>query len=142
MVQWLRLHTSNGEGCRLPWWLSQRRIRLRCKRSGFEPWIGKIPWRRDRPSTLVFLGFPGDSAGKESAYNAGDLGLIPGLGRSLGEGNATHSRILAWRIPWTEEPGGLQSVGCSRQEYWSGLHFLLQGIFPTQGSNTCLLHCR
>ena len=121
---------------------------------------------------------------KESACNAGDLGLIPGLGRSLGEGNgyplqysglensmdsivpgvaksrtqlsdfhfrlqlgfpyssvgknlpamqearvlslggedllekkmATHSRILAWRIPWTEEPGGLQSMGSQRQE--------------------------
>ena len=63
-------------------------------------------------SVLVFL--PGGSDGKMSAYNAGDLGLIPGLGRSLGEGNATHSRILAWRIPWTEEPGGLQSVGSQR----------------------------
>ena len=43
-------------------------------------------WRRDRLPTLVFLGFPGGSAGRESACNAGDLGLIPGLGRSLGEG--------------------------------------------------------
>ena len=40
----------------------------------------------DRLSTPVFLGFPGGSAGKESAHNAGDLGLIPGLGRSPGEG--------------------------------------------------------
>ena len=42
--------------------------------------------------------------------NAGDErvgGWIPGLGRSLEEGMATHSNILAWRIPWTEEPGGL-----------------------------------
>ena len=38
-------------------------------------------------------------------------GLIPGLGRSLGEENVTQSNILAWRIPWTEEPGGLQSMG-------------------------------
>ena len=46
---------------------------------------------------------------------AGDLGLIPGLGRSPGEGNgSTHSSILAWRIPWTEEPGGLQSTGSQR----------------------------
>ena len=36
----------------------------------------------------MFLGFPGDSAGKESACNAGDLGVIPGLGRSPGEGNS------------------------------------------------------
>ena len=38
-------------------------------------------------------------------------GLIPGWGRSLEKGMATHSRVLAWRIPWTEEPGGLQSRG-------------------------------
>jgi len=44
-------------------------------------------------------GFPGGSDGKESACNAGDLGLIPGLGRSPGEGHATHSSILIWRIP-------------------------------------------
>jgi len=53
------------------------------------------------------LGFPCGSDGKESACDAGNLGLIPGLGRSPGEGMATHSSILAWRIPWTEEPGGL-----------------------------------
>ena len=53
--------------------------------------------------------FPGSSDGKESSCNAGDLGLIPRLGRSPGEGNATYSSILAWRIPWTEEPGGLYS---------------------------------
>ena len=40
------------------------------------------------------------------------MGSIPGLGRSLEEGRATHSSILAWRIPWTEEPGGLQSKRC------------------------------
>ena len=45
------------------------------------------------------MGFPSSSGGKESAYNAGDLGSIPGLGRSPGGGKATHSRILAWRIP-------------------------------------------
>ena len=44
------------------------------------------PLERDRPPTPVFLGFPCGSAGKESACNAGDLGLIPGLGRSHGEG--------------------------------------------------------
>ena len=64
-------------------------------------WVDKIPWRRDRLPTPVFLGFPCGSAGKESACNAGDLGSIPGLGRSLEKGEATHSSILAWRIPWT-----------------------------------------
>ena len=46
--------------------------------------------------------------------NAGDTGyvdLIPGLGRSLEKGMATHSSILAWGISWTEEPGDLQSTG-------------------------------
>ena len=43
--------------------------------------------------------------------NARDTGSIPGLGGSPGEGNPTHCNILAWRIPWTEEPGGLQSMG-------------------------------
>ena len=52
----------------------------------FDSWVGKIPWRRDRLPTPVILGFPGGSAGKEFASNAGDLGLIPGLGRSPGEG--------------------------------------------------------
>ena len=57
---------------------------------------------------------PGGSEVKASAFNVGDLGLIPGLGRSPGEGNGTHSSILAWRIPWTEESGGLQSKGLQR----------------------------
>ena len=56
-------------------------------------------------------GFPGGSDGKESACNAGDPGLIPGSGRCSGE---THSSILAWRIPRTEEVGGLQSMGSQR----------------------------
>ena len=55
--------------------------------------------------------FPGGSEVKASACNAGDLGSIPGLGRSPEKEMATHSSILAWRIPWTEEPGGLQSTG-------------------------------
>ena len=49
-----------------------------------------------------------------SAYNAGEPDSIPGSGRSPGEGNATHSSILVWRIPWTEEPGGLQSMGVTK----------------------------
>ena len=112
-----------------------------------------IHWRRYRLPTLVFLGFPGGSAAKESACNS-DLGSIPGLGRSPGEGKgyplqysgleksmdcivhrvpkswtgqsdfhflekevATHSRILAWKIPWMEEPGRLQSMGLQRVEH-------------------------
>ena len=53
-------------------------------------------------------------AGKESAYNVGDLGSIPGWEDPLEKGMATHSSILAWEIPWTEEPGRLQSMGLQR----------------------------
>ena len=45
----------------------------------------------------INMGFPCGSAGKESACSVGDLGLIPGLGRSLEKGKGTHSSILAWR---------------------------------------------
>ena len=48
----------------------------------------KVLWRRDRLPTSVFFGFLCGSAGKESACNVGDLGLIPGLGKSPGEGNS------------------------------------------------------
>ena len=57
-----------------------------CRRPQFDSWLGKIRWRRDRLTTPAFVGFPGASAGKESACSAGDLGSIPGLGRSPGGG--------------------------------------------------------
>ena len=63
--------------------------------------------------TLIW-GIPGGSEGKASACDVGDPGSIPGSGRSPGERMATHSSILAWRIPGTEEPGGLQSTGSQR----------------------------
>ena len=46
--------------------------------------------------------------------NTGGLSSVPGLGRSLEEGMATNSGILAWRIPWTEEAGRVQSIGSQR----------------------------
>ena len=49
-------------------------------------WPEKICWRRDRLPTPIIVGFPCGSAGKETTCNVGDLGLIPGLGRSFGEG--------------------------------------------------------
>ena len=57
---------------RLPRWLSGRESPRQCRRCGFHPKVGKIPWRKV----------------------------------------AAHSSVLAWKIPWMEEPGGLQSVGC------------------------------
>ena len=54
---------------------------------------------------------------KNLSANAGDLGLILGLRRSLEKEMATHSSILTWEIPWTEEPGGLQSMGSQKVRY-------------------------
>ena len=65
---------------------------------------------------LFHLDFPGGSDGKASVYNAGDLGSIPGLGRSPGEGKAIHSRTIAWKISWTEEPGRLQVHGVAKSQ--------------------------
>ena len=58
-----------------------------------------------------FMAFPGGSVVKNLPANAGDKGLIPRSGRSPEDSMATHSSILAWRILWTEEPGGLESMG-------------------------------
>ena len=63
------------------------------------------------------LGLPGGSAVKNPPANAGDMGLIPGLRRM-----ATHSSILAWRIPWTEEPGGLQSMEVTKSQPWLSIY--------------------
>ena len=60
------------------------------------------------------MGFPGVSRGKESTCCVGDLVLILGWEDLLEVGMPTHSRILAWEIPWTEEPGGIQSAGVTK----------------------------
>ena len=62
------------------------------------PGLGRAPGEGNGPLMI-----------KNLPANAGDVEMdsIPGSGRSPGEGNATHSSILAWRIPWTEEPGRL-----------------------------------
>ena len=60
------------------------------------------------------MGFPGSSDGKVSAYHAGDPVRLLGREDSLEKEMATDSSIHAWKIPWTEEPGGLQSMGSQR----------------------------
>ena len=70
-------------------------------------------------SLFTVLDFPGGSDGKASVYNVRDLGSIPGLGDSLEKEMATRSSILAWEIPWTEEPVGLQSKGS--QKSWTNV---------------------
>ena len=67
---------------------------------------------------LIKIGtYPRGTVVKNPAANAGDardVGLIPESGRSPGVEIATHSSIIAWKIPWTEEPGGLQSMESQR----------------------------
>ena len=60
---------------------------------------------------MLVNSFPGGSDDKESTCGAGNLGLIPGSGRSSREGDGNHFNILVRGIPWTEDPGGLQSTG-------------------------------
>ena len=61
-----------------------------------------------------FIGLPGGSDGKESVYNSGDPVPVPGQEDPLEKGMATHSHVLACRIPWTEEPGRLLSMRLQR----------------------------
>ena len=75
-------------------------------------------------------GSPGGSDDKESAFNAEDPGLMAGQEDLLEERMATHSNILAWRIPRTEEPDGLQSRGHKELNKTEGVHTQTQ---------TCLL---
>ena len=60
---------------------------------------------------------------KNSPANVGDAGSIPRLGRSPGEGKGNPSSILAWEIPWTEDPGGLQSMGFQRVRIAWFMHY-------------------
>ena len=95
---------------RVPEWVAMsfsRRPRL-------DSWVRKIPWRRDRLPTSVFLGFPGGSDGKESACSAGELGSIPGQEDPLRRAWQPTPVFLAGESLWTEEPGGLQSMGLQR----------------------------
>jgi len=74
------------------------------------------------------MGLPSGSDGKASTHNVGDLGSIPASGRSPGEGNGNRSSILAWKIPWMEEPGrslvGYSSQGRKESGSTERLHFL------------------
>ena len=78
-------------------------VHLQCRRPRFNSWVGKIHWRRDRLPTPVFLDFPGGSAGKESTATWDTWVRSLGWEDPLEKGTATHSSILAWRIPWTEQ---------------------------------------
>ena len=115
---------------RLPRWHGGKESPCQCKRHwrhAFSLWVGKIPWRRAQQPTPVFLlgkfhgkrNFPGGSAVKDPP--AKQEMQVPSLGQedALEEGMAIRSSILVWEIPWTEKPGGLQSIGS--QKSWTQL---------------------
>ena len=78
----------------------------------FDSLVRKIPWRKERLPTPVFLSFPDGSACKKSTWKCGRPGFDPWVGKiPLEKGQATHSSILAWKIPWTTQSMGSQRVG-------------------------------
>ena len=96
------------------WWTNSRKAgvlqSMESQRVGHD-WETELNWTKHKAFNW---GFPGGSDSKESACNAGDPGLSLGQEDPLEEEIATHSSILAWRIPWIEEPGRLQSIGSQR----------------------------
>ena len=77
----------------------------------FYSWVGKIPWRRDRLPTPVFLGIPDDLDSKESACIVGDLGSISALGRSTGGEHGNPSQYSCLENPHGERSLVLQIMG-------------------------------
>ena len=166
--EWSTLGSTTG----LPRWLRGEESACQWRRLGLDPWVGKIPWRRQWQPTPVLL--PGESHGKRSLVGYSpqrrrvktterlsthaqvvQTSLLPfpkyfhlpdqladiSLFREHGKGShalhslfslpvedpleevmATHSSIPAWRIPWTEEPSGVQSTGSQRVRHdWNDL---------------------
>ena len=95
-------------------WLSSKESACQVGDPGLTSWVRKIRWRRDRLSTLVFLA----SLVAQLVKNMPAMPetWVPSLGWEdpLEKEMATHSSILAWKIPWAEELGRLQSMGSQR----------------------------
>ena len=81
---------------------------------------------------LQTFSFPGGTVVKNMPVNAEDVGSTLGGEETLEKEMATHSSILAWKIPWTEQPGGLQSMGSQRVEHDSGLSVHEQTFYPSK----------
>ena len=92
--------------------------------TGRNEWVQQLSSSGTSEIYFKLTHFAGGSDSKASAYTVGDLGSIPGSGRSPGEEMATHSRILTWKIPRTEEPGGLQGVAELDRTELLHFHFL------------------
>ena len=95
---------------------------------------------------FIISGFPGGTVVKNPSVNAGDSrepGLIPGSGRSPGEGNGNPLQYSCWETPWTEEPDGLQFKGSQRVRYnWASEHIQILAsehyTIPHPFQNHCL----
>ena len=83
---------------------------MQCGRLWFDSWVGRIHWKRNKLPTAVLLGFSCDSAGKESACNAGDLSLIPWAGKTL-----WRRERLPTPVSWPGEFHGLYTP-CGHKE--------------------------
>ena len=101
----------------------------------FDSWVWKVRWRRDRLPTAVFLSFPCGSVGKESTCNVGDLGLIPGLGRSPAEGNSYPLQYLGLEKSMDCIVYGL-AKSCTRL---SGFHFHFLSLKWNKSMRTFIL---
>ena len=111
---------------------------------------GKIPWRREWQPTPVFLS--GKFHGQRSLAGYIVYGVTKSWTRmsdfhfhALEKEMATHSSVLAWRIPWTDKPGGLPSMGSHRVGHdWSDLAAAQQGLVAYQAINgaDCITKCR
>ena len=124
--------------CRSPWfdsWVRKILLRrdklstphpfhLRCRSPSFDSWVRKIPLRRDKLSTAVFLGLPGGSDSKEPACNAGDLGSIPGLGRSPGGGHSNPPQY------------SYLENSMDRGAWWATVHGVTKSLSLSQGTFT------
>ena len=96
---------------------------MQCRRPQFDSWVGKIPWRRDRLHIPVFLGFAVGSDSKESTCNAGDLGSIPGLGRSPGGGHGNQLQYSCLENPYGQRSLEGNSPWVAESDTTSDFHF-------------------
>ena len=94
---------------KIPWTEEPRMLQSRGSQGVIHNWANTAILQK-----VIFIWSPYKKNSKESACNLGDLGLIPGSGRPQGKWTGYPPSILAWRIPWTEDPGGLQSMRSQR----------------------------
>ena len=101
-----------GKAQDIRWWVECQLIFIYGK---FQRYPILSPHEKKSSSKSFFLNRSNDTEGFPWWLSCKDVGGIPELGRPPGEGNSNHSSILAWEIPWTEKPGGLQSMGLQRE---------------------------